>query len=126
MFTKRIALRFVFNNECCPFKIAVKKNKQLLCSPSLFLIPYDDSHNMDNLYYSKSFNDMLDTIFTGIALNYPVLLEGSSGQGKHTAINHICYLLNQEVFTLRITNETTIEELFCKTVLIYKSYREFL
>ena len=55
-----------------------------------------------------------------MALQIPLILEGQIGIGKKTAINYISEILGKKVIYFSISNTTTVEDLFCKTIPIQK------
>ena len=46
---------------------------------------------------------MIDLIHFGICTGTPLIFEGYSGQGKQTAINYICNLLNYDIENIILT-----------------------
>ncbi|KAK8886006.1 hypothetical protein M9Y10_041465 [Tritrichomonas musculus] len=69
-----------------------------------------------NLSFVTPFIDMIDSIFTGLSIHYPIILEGISGKGKHTAIQYVADTLGYKVVKFGISSATTSEDLFCKTI----------
>ena len=79
-----------------------------------------EKKNMNNLVFTKTFTEMVDYIFLGIATNTPVILEGGSGLGKQTAINYVAYKLNYRIINFIITQSTKIEDLLGRNQIIRK------
>ena len=75
-----------------------------------------------NLFFIRPFNKLLSYIHTSFALNIPLILEGQIGIGKKTAINYISKTLGKNVIYFSISNSTTVEDLFCKTIPIQTEY----
>ena len=69
-----------------------------------------------NIVFTPVFNKMLDLIFFGICTGTPLIFEGSSGQGKQTAINYICNLLNYDIENIIITKNVTYKDLYKKSI----------
>ena len=73
--------------------------------------------DLDKIIYTGIFNELVDLIHFGICINKPLILEGSSGQGKQTAINYISKILNYQVENIIITKSFSVNDLFKKTVI---------
>ena len=70
--------------------------------------------NHDEIYFSEKMKEMLDTLHTGLCTKTPVILEGSSEQGKSTAIKYLADYLNLEIINVNISKETKVEDLLCQ------------
>ena len=81
-----------------------------------------NEENNNNICFIKPFNKLLNYIHTSLALNIPLIIEGQIGIGKRTAINYICNTLGKNVIYFSISNSTTVEDLFCKTIPIQHEY----
>ena len=81
-----------------------------------------NEEKVNNICFIKPFNKLLNYIHTSLALNIPLILEGQIGIGKKTAINYISQILGKKVIYFSISNSTTVEDLFCKTIPIQKEY----
>ena len=51
-----------------------------------------------------------------MALNIPLIIEGQIGIGKKTAIKYVANILKLKEIYFSISNTTTVEDLFCKTI----------
>ena len=76
--------------------------------------------NYNDLAFTKTFTEMVDYIFLGIATNTPVILEGGTGQGKQTAINYVANKLNYKIMNFIITQSTKVEDLLGRNQIIRK------
>ena len=76
----------------------------------------DDCH----LAFIKPFNKLLRHIFLSIAIHYPLIIEGGTGKGKKSAIYYMAKILGYEVVYFNISNNTTVDDLFCKKMPIEK------
>ena len=72
--------------------------------------------NGDNLCFTAPFNKLLNYIHFSLALNIPLIIEGPIGIGKKTAIGYISKILKLKEICFPISNKTTVEDLFCKTI----------
>ncbi len=52
--------------------------------------------------------------FILVATHFPLIIEGSSGKGKKTAIDYIKEILGYEIVYIPISSSTTVDNLFCK------------
>ena len=77
----------------------------------------DNHNNKQDIIFTELFNDLLDQIHFGILAKTPIILEGSYGQGKYTAIDYYCRLVGYEMLRIIITKSTKIDDLLYKTVL---------
>jgi midasin (ATPase involved in ribosome maturation) len=59
---------------------------------------------------------MIEVIHMGISLHYLVILQGGSGQGKHTAIEYVAQYLGYKIISFGLSSATTLEDIFCKVV----------
>ena len=79
---------------------------------------YIDSNNLkennSNIAFVEPFNELIDCIHTCIATHFPLIIEGSSGKGKKTAIEYIKEILGYEIVYIPISSSTTVDNLFCK------------
>jgi thymidylate kinase len=57
---------------------------------------------------------MVDIIQMGILIHFPVILEGISGKGKHTAIQYISQVFNYQIVSFSFSSSTSIEDIFLK------------
>ena len=73
-----------------------------------------------NISFTTPFNKMINYIHFSLALYIPLIIEGQIGIGKRTAIKYIASILNLKEVYFSISNSTTVEDLFCKTVPIQK------
>jgi MoxR-like ATPase len=69
-----------------------------------------------NVVFVYQFLEMVDIIHMGIALHYPVIIQGVSGQGKHTAIEFVAQSLGFRIITICLSKTTSIEDLFYKVI----------
>ena len=67
--------------------------------------------------FTPLFNKLVDLIHFGICTSTPLILEGNPGQGKQTAINYVCSLLNYEIENIIITKSFSVKDLFKKTII---------
>ena len=74
----------------------------------------------ENLSFTIPFNKMINYIHFSLALYIPLIIEGQIGIGKRTAIKYIANILNLKEIYFSISNTTTVEDLFCKTIPIQK------
>jgi midasin (ATPase involved in ribosome maturation) len=73
--------------------------------------------------FVRQFIEMIDIIHMGIMLHYPVILQGGSGQGRHTAIEFVAQSLGYRLLTFGLSSATSIEDLFCKIVPVRRDGR---
>ena len=73
-----------------------------------------------NLSFNTPFNKLINYIHFSLALNIPLIIEGQIGIGKKTAIKYLTSILNLKEIYFSISNTTTVEDLFCKTIPIQK------
>ena len=59
---------------------------------------------------------MLDLLHLCICTRTSLIFEGSSGQGKQTAINYISTLLNCHIENIIITKNFTFKDLYKKSI----------
>ena len=84
-------------------------------------IGQNDKHkNFNTLAFTKTFTEMVDYIFLGIATNTPIILEGGTGLGKQTAINYVADKLNFKIMNFIITQSTKVEDLLGRNQIIRK------
>ena len=97
------------------------KNDELYSTFSNISITSSDLKEIDcNLAFIKPFNKLLEHIFLSIAINYPLIIEGGTGKGKKSAIYYLAEILGYEVIYFNISNNTTIDDLFCKKMPVEK------
>ena len=76
----------------------------------------------DNKYsFVYTFKEMLDYIHLSISTSYPLIIKGNTGIGKKTAINYICKRIGYEIVHIYLSNSTSLEDLFCKVVLVQEN-----
>ena len=73
-----------------------------------------------NLAFIKPFNKLLEHIFFSIAVHFPLIIEGGTGKGRKSAIYYIAEILGYDIIYFNISNNTTVEDLFCKKMPIEK------
>ena len=71
------------------------------------------------IVFTPSFNEMVNLIHFGIAINRSLIFEGLPGEGKEKAINYVCELLDYDIENIIITNNFTVKDLFKKNVVKY-------
>ena len=69
-----------------------------------------------NIAFVNPFIDIVESIFIGLAIHYPVILEGPSGRGMHTAIEYVSKVTGYDIIFFGISNVTTFEDLLGKTI----------
>ena len=74
----------------------------------------------DHISFTIPFNKLINYIHFSLALNIPLIIEGQIGIGKKTAIKYLSNILKLKDIYFSISNTTTVEDLFCKTVPIQK------
>ena len=74
-----------------------------------------------NIIFTPLFNEMVSLIHFGIATNKSLIFEGFPGQGKQTAINYVCNLLDYSVENIIITSNFSVKDLFKKIVVSSKN-----
>ena len=67
--------------------------------------------------FTPLFNKLIDLIHFGICTSTSLILEGNPGQGKRTAINYVCKILNFDVENIIITKSFSVKDLFKKTII---------
>lgn len=67
--------------------------------------------------FTQTFNDLLDLIHMGLTIHNPIILEGSPGQGKHTAIQCIGEMMSINIVSIMISQTTKVEDLFGKEII---------
>ena len=97
------------------------KNNYIISKYSKLQIYLDEKPDMKelsrNIIYIPIFNELVDLIHFIICLQIPLILEGTHGQGKQTAINYVSNLLNYNVENIIITKSFSVKDLFKKTVI---------
>ena len=74
----------------------------------------------EGIFFSKSFNELIDTLHFNLVNNITTILEGSPGNGKKTAINYIIKLLginDNYIVNVYISYETKKEDLLGKYII---------
>ena len=84
----------------------------------------NDKLNPQNIIFIPTLNKMLDILHFGICTGTPLIFEGYSGQGKQTAINYICNLLNYDIENIIITKNLTYKDLYKKIIIENNSHGE--
>jgi hypothetical protein len=99
-----------------PFKAdSYQGTKGIRSQISLLLLKSPDINlNFERLACFHSFVETIDILHFSISIHYPVIIEGSSGKGKHTAITFLANYLGYNLISISISSSTTIEDLFCK------------
>ena len=73
--------------------------------------------NMEgNISFITPFNKLINYIHFSLALNIPLIIEGQIGIGKKTAIRYLANILKLKEIYFSLSNTTTVEDLFCKTI----------
>jgi len=67
--------------------------------------------------FTPLFNKLIDLIHFYICTSTSLILEGNPGQGKRTAINYVCKILNFDVENIIITKSFSVKDLFKKTII---------
>lgn len=64
-----------------------------------------------NVCFIPILSEIIDIIHLGLLIHNPVILEGSPGQGKQTAIKYIAEALNYQVVNIIISQSTKVDDL---------------
>ena len=70
--------------------------------------------NDKRIAFTPKFIEILEILHLGIATKTPVILEGSSGQGKKKAIEYIASKLSLNIFNIALSNLTKVKDLLTK------------
>ena len=88
---------------------------------NLSIKSYELKENKEsNLAFIKPFNKLLEHIFFSIAIHFPLIIEGGTGKGRKSAIYYIAKILGYDVIYFNISNNTTVDDLFCKKMPVEK------
>ena len=69
------------------------------------------------IYFTKKFSELCDTILFGLSLRIPVILEGEAGQGKQTAIHYMSKKLGLDIINIVISKSTKVDDLLLKIII---------
>ena len=69
------------------------------------------------IYFTKKFSELCDTILFGLSLRIPVILEGEAGQGKQTAIHYMAKKLGLDIINIVISKSTKVDDLLLKIII---------
>ena len=58
----------------------------------------------------------MEHIHLSIGIKFPLIIQGSTGKGKKSAIYFIAKTLGYEVIYFDLSSSTTMEDLFCKKI----------
>ena len=64
---------------------------------------------------------MLEYCHLSIYSHFPLIIKGTTGSGKNTAINYLAKYLGFDLIEFSLSNSTTLEDLFCKEIPIQES-----
>jgi midasin (ATPase involved in ribosome maturation) len=59
---------------------------------------------------------MLEYCHLSIYSHFPLIIKGTTGSGKNTAINYLAKYLGFDLIEFSLSNSTTLEDLFCKEI----------
>jgi len=69
------------------------------------------------IFFTKKFSEVCDTILFGLSLRLPVILEGEAGQGKQTAIIYMAKKLGLDIINIVISKSTKVDDLLLKIII---------
>ena len=69
------------------------------------------------IFFTKKFSELCDTILFGLSLRLPVILEGEAGQGKQTAIHYMAKKLGLDIINIVISKSTKVDDLLLKIII---------
>lgn len=96
-----------------PIYVTIEKGIKMVKSKITNIsIESPTAHNIENnnCTFTKMFVEMLDTIHLGLASNTPIILEGTPGQGKQTAIKYIADVLGYNIINIMISQSTKADD----------------
>ena len=70
----------------------------------------------NDIAFVNTLNYMLEYCQLSIYSHFPLIIKGSTGSGKNTAINYIAKYLGFNLIEFSLSNSTTLEDLFCKEI----------
>ena len=76
-----------------------------------------DKKEIPKLVFTKEIKEIIDTIHFGISSHTPIILEGSYGQGKKSAIEYYARIAKLEMVLIHISKSTKVDDLLMKTTL---------
>ena len=106
--------------DIVPFEIRDNELHSNWSNLSIISSEINEEELETNLAFIKPFNKLLEHIFLSIAIHYPLIIEGGTGKGRKTSIKYIAKVLGYDIIYFNISNNTTVEDLFCKKMPIEK------
>jgi hypothetical protein len=110
----------------CPFeepKETERNGNQYLQSRIFKLKMLYFQKNIDlydkDIFFTKKFSEMCDTILFALSLRIPIILEGEAGQGKQTAIHYMAKKLGLDIINIVISKSTKVDDLLLKIIIIF-------
>jgi hypothetical protein len=110
----------------CPFeepKERERNGNQYLQSSIFKLKMLSFQKNIDlydkDIFFTKKFSEMCDTILFALSLRIPIILEGEAGQGKQTAIHYMAKKLGLDIIYIVISKSTKVDDLLLKIIIIF-------
>ena len=114
----------------CPFedpKETERKGNQYLQSKIFNLKMFSFQKNIElydkDIFFTKKFSEMCDTILFALSLRIPIILEG---QGKQTAIHYMAKKLGLEIINIVISKSTKVDDLLLKIIIENSNTGEIL
>ena len=68
-------------------------------------------------FFTLKIKEILDVIHFSLSLKIPLILEGSYGQGKMSAIQYYAKMAHLEIVHVSISKGTKVDDLLCKTII---------
>lgn len=78
------------------------------------------------IYFTKKFSEICDTILFALSLKIPIILEGEAGQGKQTAIHYMSQKHELDIINIVISKSTKVDDLLIKIIIEKSNNGEIL
>ena len=95
-----------------------KTESTLKCNETDYKIfaPKMNNEVGSDIAFVNTLNYMLEYCHLSIYSHFPLIIKGTTGSGKNTAINYIAKYLGFELIEFSLSNSTTLEDLFSKEI----------
>jgi MoxR-like ATPase len=103
-----------YNEKNSPIKYdTIDGEKFIISKLTGFKISSHLSKNIENpeIAFIPLINEIIDILHFGIYANIPIILEGTFGQGKQTAIQYIAECLGYDIINIMISKNTKADDL---------------
>ena len=90
----------------------------LICNETGYKIfaPKINNEVGKDIAFVNTLNYMLEYCHLSIYSHFPLIIKGTTGSGKNTAINYLAKYLGFDLIEFSLSNSTTLEDLFCKEI----------